>query len=247
LLSVVCAAALDAAPCSTQGCDNAGTNSSAPQTSCLQGVLDNCYSSNGAAGGEVVLEAGVYHTGSLVVPSNITLRLAAGASLLGSVDPHEYPLVPPLPSYGAPRGTMYCAPPAPPSPHLLTRTPSLSHTHTSHTHAHMQHARAHTHASSLSHYPHALALALTLACTHTLLADCCCNDWLKHNCSNVPGHPPTYTQRHRALLTTAAGAVNVAIIGAGADHSVIDGQGWPWWIKFESGGLYAGRHVHAFC
>jgi polygalacturonase len=71
--------------------------------------------------------------------------------------------------------------------------------------------------------------------------DCCCNDWLKYNCSGLGvGVAPTYTQRHRALLTTAPGAVAVTIEGAGAD-SVIDGNGWPWWYKFESEGLTAGR------
>ena len=72
--------------------------------------------------------------------------------------------------------------------------------------------------------------------------DCCCNDWEKYNCSSLGiGNPPRYTQRHRALLTSAPGSVDIAVEGEGPSLSIIDGQGWPWWYKFESGGLYAGR------
>lgn len=71
--------------------------------------------------------------------------------------------------------------------------------------------------------------------------DCCCNDWLKYNCSDVAGQPPTYTHRHRALLTTTPGAVQVAVEGAGVKSSIVDGNGWPWWGRFVNGGLIAGR------
>jgi len=71
--------------------------------------------------------------------------------------------------------------------------------------------------------------------------DCCCNDWEKYNCSGLGiGVPPTYTKRYRALLTTKPGAVRVAVEGAGVT-SVVDGNGWPWWARFESLGLSAGR------
>ena len=72
--------------------------------------------------------------------------------------------------------------------------------------------------------------------------DCCCNDWMKYNCSGLGiGVAPRYTMRHRALITTAKGAIDVAVVGASAATSIIDGNGWPWWYRFESLGLTAGR------
>lgn len=99
-----------------------------------------------------------------MIPSNMTMRLDKGATLLGSSLPEDYPLVEPLPGYGTTR-------------------------------------------------------------------DCCCNDWLRYNCT-VP-----LNNRHRALLTTMKGAENIAVEGAGT----IDGNGWPWWMRFETFGLDAGR------
>ena len=155
-------------------CDRKGSNHSAVQTSCLQKALDDCHSKSPACS-TLLLPAGVYHTGSLAIPSNTTLRLAAGTTLLGSVEPADYPLVGALQGYGMPR-------------------------------------------------------------------DCCCNDWDKYNCSGLGvGVPPQYTFRHRALLTTKAYAANVAIEGVAAGSSIIDGNGWPWWARFETLGLSAGR------
>ena len=53
--------------------------------------------------------------------------------------------------------------------------------------------------------------------------------------------PPSYTTRYRSLLTTNPHSTDVAIEGAGAALSKIDGNGWIWWSRFESLGLAAGR------
>ncbi|HUL52946.1 MAG TPA: glycoside hydrolase family 28 protein [Opitutaceae bacterium] len=58
-------------------------------TAALQKALDAC----AAAGGTVVVPAGVYLTGSIVLGPNTALRLEARASLLGSPDLADYPLV----------------------------------------------------------------------------------------------------------------------------------------------------------
>ena len=44
-------------------------------------------------GGELVLPAGTYLTGSLVLPSHLTLRLGKDAVIQGSDDPADYPLI----------------------------------------------------------------------------------------------------------------------------------------------------------
>jgi len=59
-------------------------------TAALQSALDAC-ATNG--GGTVVLSEGVYLTGSLVIGPNTTLQLAHNASIVGSPDIAEYPLV----------------------------------------------------------------------------------------------------------------------------------------------------------
>jgi polygalacturonase len=94
--------------CTVTNCDSAGSNSSAVQTVCLQTALDSCHAA--AAGGlaVLILPRGVYHTGSLMLPSRTTLRFAAGATLLGSMDAADYPLVEPLPGYGLPRDCCKC-------------------------------------------------------------------------------------------------------------------------------------------
>lgn len=145
-------------------CAETGSNSTVPITGCLQHCFDRCHSELPQQA-TVSFKAGVFHTGSLVIPSNTTLVLSADATLLGSMDPAEYPLVQALPSYGVSR-------------------------------------------------------------------DCCCNDWTRYNCSGGGGE-----LRHRALLTTEKGAENIAIKGAG----IVDGNGWPWWMRFETFGLDAGR------
>jgi polygalacturonase len=58
-------------------------------TLALQQVLDRC---SDLGGGEVLVPAGDYLTGALLLRSNTTLRLEEGASLLGSPDIADYPM-----------------------------------------------------------------------------------------------------------------------------------------------------------
>ncbi len=60
-------------------------------TDALQLALNRCAA---MSGGEVVVPAGDFLTGSLTIGSNTTLRLSKGATLIGSPDPNDYPLVP---------------------------------------------------------------------------------------------------------------------------------------------------------
>jgi polygalacturonase len=59
-------------------------------TAALQKALDACAT---AGGGTVDVPEGIYLTGSLVLGANTTLQLAAHASLVGSADIADYPLV----------------------------------------------------------------------------------------------------------------------------------------------------------
>jgi polygalacturonase len=58
-------------------------------TLALQQILDRC---SDLGGGEVLVPAGDYLTGALLLRSNTTLRLEEGASLLGSPDIADYPM-----------------------------------------------------------------------------------------------------------------------------------------------------------
>lgn len=58
-------------------------------TLAVQQVLDRC---NALGGGEVLVPAGEYLTGALILRSNTTLRLDEQASLLGSPELADYPL-----------------------------------------------------------------------------------------------------------------------------------------------------------
>jgi polygalacturonase len=58
-------------------------------THALQAAIDACHQQGG---GTVLVPAGQYLTGSLFMQSHITLHLAAGAVLLGSEDPADYPV-----------------------------------------------------------------------------------------------------------------------------------------------------------
>lgn len=58
-------------------------------TSALQAAIDSC----AGEGGTVWIPAGNYVTGSLFLHSNLTLYLDAGATLLGSEDPNDYPII----------------------------------------------------------------------------------------------------------------------------------------------------------
>ncbi len=59
-------------------------------TAVLQKALDDCAA---GGGGEVTLPAGKYLTGSLKVGSNTTLRIDEGATLVGSPDVGDYPVM----------------------------------------------------------------------------------------------------------------------------------------------------------
>jgi polygalacturonase len=60
-------------------------------TSAIQKAIDNCY---GKGGGEVLVPAGNYVTGTLFLKSNVYLRLSSGATLQGSRNPGDYPAHP---------------------------------------------------------------------------------------------------------------------------------------------------------
>jgi polygalacturonase len=51
-----------------------------------------CAAAEQAGGGTIVVPAGHFRTGSIVLPSRTTLRIEAGAVILGSQDPSDYPL-----------------------------------------------------------------------------------------------------------------------------------------------------------
>ncbi|RPJ41588.1 MAG: glycoside hydrolase family 28 protein, partial [Chloroflexi bacterium] len=59
-------------------------------TAALQAAIDGCAA---RGGGTVYLPAGRYLTGSLFFRDHITLHLDAGAVLLGSQDPADYPII----------------------------------------------------------------------------------------------------------------------------------------------------------
>lgn len=58
-------------------------------TMALQQTIERC---SVLGGGEVVIPAGDYSTGALVLHSNVTLRLEEGASLLGTADLTQFPV-----------------------------------------------------------------------------------------------------------------------------------------------------------
>lgn len=62
----------------------------APDMHAIQALIDRCA---GQGGGTVYFPAGHYLTGSLFLRSNITLHLDAGAVILGSEDPKDYPII----------------------------------------------------------------------------------------------------------------------------------------------------------
>lgn len=60
----------------------------AGDTARIQEAIDDCFS---RGGGKVVLEEGVYVSGTLRLKSHVTLCLAGGALLLGSTRIEDYP------------------------------------------------------------------------------------------------------------------------------------------------------------
>lgn len=85
------------------GCPSDG---STPATECLRKCIAGCTAAGGFDGvAEVRFPAGRYLTGALNLTSHMTLQLDAGAEILGSLDPDDYPLVQALPGYGITRDT----------------------------------------------------------------------------------------------------------------------------------------------
>ncbi|GAB3643763.1 glycoside hydrolase family 28 protein [Spirosoma arcticum] len=66
----------------------AKTDSTFLNTKAIQSAIDNCYSSGG---GEVLVPAGKYVTGTIFLKSNVYLHLMPGSVLQGSYDPADYP------------------------------------------------------------------------------------------------------------------------------------------------------------
>lgn len=57
-------------------------------TKSIQSAIDNCHSKGG---GEVVVPAGTYYTGTVFLKSNVYLHLLPGSVLQGSYNPADYP------------------------------------------------------------------------------------------------------------------------------------------------------------
>jgi polygalacturonase len=86
------APAVPAAPGATFNVRDCGASGDGQtkDTAALQKALDACAA---AGGGTVVVPAGVYLTGSIVLGANTTLKLEPRANLQGSPDIEDYPLV----------------------------------------------------------------------------------------------------------------------------------------------------------
>ena len=78
------------------------------QTKKIQAAIDCCFENGG---GTVIIPAGTYKTGCILLRSNVTLRLQRGAVLLGSRDPADYaiafPAAPAHPPVTATRETVF--------------------------------------------------------------------------------------------------------------------------------------------
>lgn len=69
----------------------ARNDSTVSSTKAIQAAIDRCH---GRGGGEVVVPAGTYLTGTLFLKSNVYLHLLPGAVLQGSYQPADYPAHP---------------------------------------------------------------------------------------------------------------------------------------------------------
>ena len=67
--------------------DNATVN-----TAAIQRAIDACHEAH-PSGSRVVVPAGAFKTGAILLRSNMELHLAKGAGLYGSTDPRDYPLL----------------------------------------------------------------------------------------------------------------------------------------------------------
>src|SRR5258708_38611924 len=85
-------AVLFALPAAARTCDpirhGAKANGVTKDTKAIQAAIDNCAAKGG---GTVSLTKGVYVSAPILLKSNITLNVAAGATLLGSPDHADYP------------------------------------------------------------------------------------------------------------------------------------------------------------
>ena len=66
-------------------------------TTAIQAAIDACH---GDGGGTVLLPAGIFHTGTLELKSNVSFHIAAGGKLLGSADGKQYHPVDAIPLHG---------------------------------------------------------------------------------------------------------------------------------------------------
>ncbi len=66
----------------------AKTDTTFLNTKAIQSAIDKCH---GSGGGEVLIPAGIFYTGTIFLKSNVYLRLAPGAVLQGSYNPADYP------------------------------------------------------------------------------------------------------------------------------------------------------------
>lgn len=66
----------------------ATTDTTQLNTKFIQSAIDKCYE---GGGGEVLVPAGTYYTGTIFLKSNVYLRLLPGSVLQGSYDPAHYP------------------------------------------------------------------------------------------------------------------------------------------------------------
>jgi polygalacturonase len=92
LAAGLCLAALFAAPATAATCDPAQYGAKADgvtkDTAAIQAAIDACAAKGG---GTVTLTHGTYLSAPILLKSNVTLDVAAGATLLGSPDHDDYP------------------------------------------------------------------------------------------------------------------------------------------------------------
>jgi polygalacturonase len=87
---LACAAAHAAGKTCDAKAMGAAADGKTKDTAALQKAIDTCAAAKD--GGEVSLAAGTYLSGPLDLKSHVTLRLAKGATLLGSPDVEDYPI-----------------------------------------------------------------------------------------------------------------------------------------------------------
>eukprot|EP00038_Savillea_parva_P010466 m.190565 g.190565 ORF g.190565 m.190565 type:complete len:478 (-) comp18057_c0_seq1:195-1628(-) len=71
---------------------NAVADNTTVNTQAIQRAIDACHAAH-PDGARVIVPAGAFKTGSILLRSNMELHLAKGAGLYGSTNPHDYPLL----------------------------------------------------------------------------------------------------------------------------------------------------------